>query len=121
MATRALKRQWRMNERTPDPLDVSAAYSEHFGGPRAAFQWLEKRGYRVTKQSNWLPPASLRAPSAMDLEASHLLGVAGYGGIVKLRACPFCGGKPDPFSEIGVECLDCGAAASDVAAWQRRV
>ena len=75
----------------------------------------------LTKNSNWLPPNTIAVPSKRDIEAALLLGHAsGYGGIIKLLPCPFCGGRPDPHSPIGVECEDCGGTAADIEQWQKR-
>src|SRR5262252_5264174 len=93
----------------------------YFADPEQAYDYLERRGYTVTKNNNWLPPASIDNPSKKDLVAALYLGHAShYGGIVRLRPCPFCGGRADGRSPIGVECDDCGAAAPDINSWQKR-
>ena len=93
----------------------------YFSIPEQAYDWLEARGYTLTANSNWLPPANIDAPSRKDLIAALYLGHASnYGGIVTLRRCPFCGGRADPRSPIGVECLDCGGNAPDIEIWQKR-
>lgn len=93
----------------------------YFSDPEQAYDYLERRGYTVTKQNNWLPPANIGAPSRKDRIAALYLGHASdYGGIVMLARCPFCGGRADPRSPIGVECLDCGGNAPDLEIWQKR-
>jgi hypothetical protein len=86
-----------------------------------ALRWLEGRGYTLTETDNWLPPNNIPAPSATDIAAAeYLAAYSDYGGIVKLMPCPFCGGRPDPFGPLGVECVDCGAVAVDLGRWQKR-
>jgi hypothetical protein len=93
----------------------------YFDSPEQAYDYLEARGYTVTKLNNWLPPKNIATPSKKDLVAALYLGhEADYGGIVVLARCPFCGGRADPMSPIGVECEDCGGNAPDVGTWQRR-
>jgi len=105
-----------------DPVDQSQAYSANFSTARKAFAHLEMRGYRLTSNSNWLPPAHVEAPTQIDLEAALLLThAADYGGIIKMLSCPFCGGKANAFSPVGVECMDCGGTAESVEAWQKRI
>jgi hypothetical protein len=95
--------------------------SLHFACPQDAYEHLERRGYRLTRNDNWLLPADREQPTPLEQEAVMLLShVSDYGPVVKMRSCPFCGGKADPFSPIGVECLDCGGNAPDVETWQRR-
>jgi len=92
-----------------------------FYNPEQACSWLHARGYSETKQGNWLPPAGLPAPSQKDrIAALYLSHTGDYGGLITLARCPFCGGRADPRSPIGVECLDCGGNAPDVETWQRR-
>ncbi len=87
----------------------------------AAYRWLAARGYTETDNGNWLPPANIDAPTKRDVEAALTLGhMADYGGIVRVARCPFCGGRADPRSPIGVECLDCGGTAPDIETWQKR-
>lgn len=102
--------------------EVPADGGSYFCDPEEAYNYLEfTRGYSVTKNNNWLPPANIAEPNEKDRIAAHYLShEAHYGGIVILLACPFCGGRADPHSPIGVECLDCGGNASDVEAWQQR-
>jgi hypothetical protein len=105
--------------RNRSPLPEGEVY---FADPEQAFDYLEARGYSVTKQNNWLPPANIAEPTEKDRIAALYLGhTSAYGGIVVLQRCPFCGGRADPHSPIGVECLDCGGNAPDVEGWQRRV
>lgn len=93
----------------------------YFCSAEEAFDYLEGRGYTVTKNNNWLPPNTITEPSRKDLVAALYLGhAADYGGLVKLARCPFCGGRADPFSPIGVECEDCGGNAPDIETWQKR-
>jgi hypothetical protein len=93
----------------------------YFTDPKEAYRYLETRGYRLTRNNNWLPPANIVTPSEKDRVAALFLGhTEDYGGIVVLRRCPFCGGRGDPNSPIGVECTDCGGAAPDIEAWQKR-
>jgi len=102
----------------PPPPPEGESY---FADPEQAYDYLERRGYTVTKNNNWLPPASIDAPSKKDLIAALYLGhTSDYGGIIKLARCPFCGGRADPRSSIGVECLDCGGSAPDIEIWQKR-
>ena len=104
--------------RAPDPPPEAEAY---FSTPEEAYDWLERRGYSVTKLNNWLPPQSIDSPSQKDRVAALYLGHSHhYGGIVVLRRCPFCGGRGDPHSPIGVECEDCGGNAPDIETWQKR-
>lgn len=92
-----------------------------FADPEQAYDYLERRGYTVTKHNNWLPPKNIAEPNKKDLVAALYLGHSSdYGGIVRLARCPFCGGRADPHSPIGVECEDCGGNAPDVETWQRR-
>jgi hypothetical protein len=93
-----------------------------FDSEETAVLHLEGRGYSLTDNVNWLPPNSLPEPSGPDLDAANYLASHHqYGGIVRLLACPFCGGRADPFSPLGPECTDCGGSAPDLAAWQARV
>jgi len=92
-----------------------------FSTPAEAFRYLEGRGYTVTKNNNWLPPKNIDRPSPKDIVAALYLGhAADYGGIVVPARCPFCGGRADPHSPIGVECEDCGGNAPDIETWQKR-
>lgn len=92
-----------------------------FDQAKDAVTYLEERGYVLTKQGNWLPPVSIETPNEKDRIAAIYLGhTHDYGGIVMLLRCPFCGGRADPFSPIGVECVDCGGTAADVEMWQKR-
>jgi hypothetical protein len=101
--------------------DETPSEGGYFADPEEAFDYLERRGYTVTKNNNWLPPASIASPNEKDRIAALYLGhTSDYGGIVMLKRCPFCGGRADPFSPIGVECLDCGGNATDIETWQRR-
>jgi hypothetical protein len=76
----------------------------YFDTPEEAYDYLERRGYTVTKLNNWLPPKNIGNPSKKDLVAAlYLEREAAYGGIVVLARCPFCGGN-----------------APDVETWQRR-
>lgn len=94
----------------------------YFSDPEQAYDYLERRGYTVTKRGNFLPPANIEQPSEKDRIAAHYLGhAASYGGIIVVARCPFCGGRADPHSCIGVACEDCGGNAPDIEAWQKRV
>jgi hypothetical protein len=87
-----------------------------------AVQWLEGRGYMLTESDNWLPPNNISEPSATDKAAAdYLAAYSDYGQIIRLRPCPFCGGRADAHGPLGVECVDCGAIAVDVEHWQKRV
>lgn len=93
----------------------------YFADPEQAYEYLEGRGYALTKNNNWLPPAKLDRPNEKDrIAALYLSHTSAYGGIVMLERCPFCGGRADPHSPIGVECLDCGGNAPDIETWQKR-
>ena len=105
--------------KTPEP--PPGTLETVFHDPEQAYEYLERRGYTVTKNNNWLPPANIESPNKKDLIAALYLGHASqYGGIIKLQRCPFCGGRGDPRSPIGVECEDCGGNAPDIETWQRR-
>jgi hypothetical protein len=107
---------------TRDP--ALACERAYFEGPEEAFDWLERRGYRLTRLGNWLPPANLSEPSQKDLVAANHLyrqGPGRFGGIIRLRRCPFCGGQADAHTADEVECMECGGTAADVESWQRRV
>jgi hypothetical protein len=94
----------------------------YFTEPMQAVHYLEDRGYALQKSGNWLPPANIRDPGEKDVIAAlYLSSTHEYGGIIRLRPCPFCGGRADPRSPIGVECMDCGGNASDIEGWQKRV
>jgi len=102
---------------TSPPAEAEA----YFSTAEQAYDWLDRRGYSVTKNGNWLPPANIDQPSQKDCIAALYLGHAqAYGGIVRVARCPFCGGRADPRSPIGVECLDCGGNAPDIETWQKR-
>lgn len=101
--------------------DDAIGTKAHFYDARDAYDYLEGRGYRLTRNNNWLPPQNLDRISEKDVVAALFLGhTDDYGGIINLKPCPFCGGKADPFSPIGVECPDCGGNAPDPETWQRR-
>lgn len=93
----------------------------YFQTAKEAFAYLEERGYSATKRGNWLMPVTLREPSNKDRIAALYLGhTDNYGVIIVPARCPFCGGRADPHSTIGVECEDCGGNAPDIETWQRR-
>lgn len=103
------------------PAPEAVLDESYFSAPEEAYDYLERRGYRVTKLNNWLPPANIREPSQKDrVAALYLSHTSQYGGLVVPRRCPFCGGWPDLFSPIGIECVDCGGNAPDIETWQQR-
>jgi len=63
-------------QQADDPIDLAdrerKAVSANFASARAAYNHLERRGYRLLKTHYWLPPASIAAPTHLDIEAAWL-------------------------------------------------